>query len=188
MKRFLLILMIVALGCTTQQREAKNTVELYDYDIEARLETMGITLPEPKMPKDVNIVFAVRSGDLIYLSGNGPILPNGDKITGKIGIDISIEEGYEAARLTAINLLAVLKSEIGDLNTVEKIVKVFGMVNADPLFTEHPAVINGFSDLMIDVFGKRGQHARSAVGVSSLPWDLACEIEMIVKLKPLKNE
>ena len=156
---------------------------LYNYDIEQKLSEMGIELSKPELPKGISIELSTQSGNLIYLSGNGPISTNGDRITGKVGTDLSIEQGYKAARLTAISQLSVLKAHIGDLNKVEKIVKVFGMVNADPSFTDHPKVINGFSDLLIEVFGERGRHARSAVGMSSLPWNLACEIEMIVQIK-----
>jgi enamine deaminase RidA (YjgF/YER057c/UK114 family) len=116
------------------------------------------------------------------MSGAGPTKSDGEYITGKVGDDLTIEEGYEAARLTGIALLAALKDQVGDLNKVEGIVKVLGMVNADPSFTQHPAVINGFSDLMVEVFGERGKHARAAVGMGSLPMDIACEIEMIVQV------
>lgn len=156
--------------------------ELYDYDVEQRVEELGIELDEPVMPPGVNILFVRQTGNLVFLSGNGPITTTGSKITGKVGSEISVEEAYQAARLTGINQIAVLKSYLGDLNRVVRIVKVLGMVNAEPDFTRHPAVINGFSDLMIEVFGDRGKHARSAVGVSSLPWDLVCEVEMIVEV------
>ena len=154
----------------------------YDYDIETKVAALGIELEEQKLPAGLTIVFARQSGNLVYLSGNGPIMPDGTKISGKIGSDLSIEEGYQAARLTAVNQLSVLKTHLGDLNRVVRIVKVLGLVNADPGFTEHPEVINGFSDLMVEVFGERGKHARSAVGAASLPWNLACEVEMIVEV------
>ena len=152
-------------------------------DPESRLEELGIELGQPPQPV-ANYVTAVRAGDLVYLAGHGPKLPSGDYITGKVGPDLSIDEGYEAARLTGIALLASLKAEIGDLNNVVRIVKAVGMVNTTPDFTEHPAVINGFSDLMVDVFGEeRGKHARSAVGMNSLPIDIAVEIEMVVEVR-----
>ncbi len=179
MKHFFIYLLTIILTYTSYGQETS----LYNYDIEQKLSEMEIELNKPKLPKGISIELSSQSGNLIFLSGNGPISPNGDKITGKVGTDLSIEQGYEAARLTAINQLSVLKEQIGDLNKVEKIVKVFGMVNADPSFTDHPKVINGFSDLLIEVFGERGRHARSAVGMSSLPWNLACEIEMIVQIK-----
>jgi enamine deaminase RidA (YjgF/YER057c/UK114 family) len=104
-------------------------------------------------------------------------------ITGKVGQDISLEEGYAAARLVGINQLAVLKAELGSLDRVKRIVKVLGMVNCGPDFTEHPKVINGFSDLMVEVFGEKGKHARSAVGMPSLPSNIAVEIELIVEIE-----
>ena len=154
----------------------------YSYDVEERISELGIELTAPNIPPGLNIELAVQSGNLIYLSGNGPIYPNGERITGKVGNDLTIEEGYEAARITAINHLAILKSKIGDLNRVVRIVKVLGLVNADSNFTEHPKVINGYTDVMLQVFGERGKHARSAMGMGSLPWNLACEVETIVEI------
>jgi enamine deaminase RidA (YjgF/YER057c/UK114 family) len=150
-------------------------------DVEERLERLGIELPSASPPV-ANYVNAVRTGNLIFLSGKGPLRADGTNITGKVGEDLTVEEGYEAARITGINLLAALKSEIGDLNRVTRVVKVLGMVNAAPSFTDHPGVINGLSDLMVDVFGDRGRHARSSVGMGSLPGEIAVEIEMIVEI------
>jgi len=174
---------MVVCGCTSKET-AKQPKQLYTYDVEARIDSLGITLAAPTLPTGVRLVTAVRTGNLIYLSGNGP-LPAGDRpgYYGKVGKDISLEEGYAAARSTGISLLRVLQDEIGDLNKVVRIVKVFGMVNCEPTFTEHPQVINGFSELMIEVFGDRGKHARSAVGMTSLPWNIACEVEMIVEVE-----
>ena len=155
---------------------------LYDYEIDARLLELGITLNEPSKPVG-NYVNSVRTGNLIYMAGLGPLGPNG-YITGKLGQDLSITEGYEAARYTAISQLTALKAEIGDLNKVKRIVKVFGMVNSTPTFTQQPAVINGFSDLMVAVFGDRGRHARAAVGMVALPMNICVEIEMIVEVEP----
>ena len=155
---------------------------LYDYEIDARLLELGITLNEPSKPVG-NYVNSVRTGNLIYMAGLGPLGPNG-YITGKLGQDLSIAEGYDAARYTAISQLTALKAEIGDLNKVKKIVKVFGMVNSTPTFTQQPAVINGFSDLMVAVFGDRGRHARAAVGMVALPMNICVEIEMIVEVEP----
>lgn len=155
---------------------------LYDYDIDDRLLELGITLNEPSKPVG-NYVNSVRTGNLIYMAGLGPLGPNG-YITGKLGQDLSIAEGYDAARYTAISQLTALKAEIGDLNKVKKIVKVFGMVNSTPTFTQQPAVINGFSDLMVAVFGDRGRHARAAVGMVALPMNICVEIEMIVEVEP----
>ena len=155
---------------------------LYDYEIDARLLELGITLNEPSKPVG-NYVNSVRTGNLIYMAGLGPLGPNG-YITGKLGQDLSIAEGYDAARYTAVSQLTALKAEIGDLNKVKRIVKVFGMVNSTPTFTQQPAVINGFSDLMVAVFGDRGRHARAAVGMVALPMNICVEIEMIVEVEP----
>ncbi len=149
---------------------------------EAQLEQLGIILPEASSPV-ANYVNGVQTGNLIFLSGKGPLKPDGTNITGKVGASLSIEEGYAAARLTAINQLAVLKAMLGNLKRVKRIVKVLGMVNASPDFEEHPKVINGYSDLMVAVFGDRGKHARAAVGMGSLPGNIAVEIEMIVEVE-----
>jgi enamine deaminase RidA (YjgF/YER057c/UK114 family) len=161
---------------------AQNDAGAANFDPEARLKELGITLPEPPQPV-ANYVNGVRTGNLIFLAGKGPKRADGTEITGKLGADVSIEEGYEAARLTAINQLAVLKAMLGDLKKVKRIVKVLGMVNSDPDFVEQPKVINGFSDLMVAVFGDRGRHARAAVGMASLPRGQAVEIELIVEVE-----
>jgi len=152
------------------------------YDPEARLAELGITLPEPPSPV-ANYVNGVRTGNLIFLAGKGPKRADGTELRGKLGADLTIEQGYEGARLTAINQLAVLKEMLGDLSKVTRIVKVLGMVNSDPDFVEQPAVINGFSDLIVEVFGERGKHARAAVGMASLPRGQAVEIEMVVEVE-----
>jgi enamine deaminase RidA (YjgF/YER057c/UK114 family) len=149
---------------------------------EERLARLGIELPPAPDPV-ANYVNGVRTGNLIFLAGKGPRRADGTEISGKLGADLSIDQGYEAARLTAINQLAVLKEMIGDLSRVVRIVKVLGMVNSDPSFVDQPAVINGFSDLMVGVFGERGRHARAAVGMASLPRGQAVEIEMIVEVR-----
>jgi enamine deaminase RidA (YjgF/YER057c/UK114 family) len=151
-------------------------------DPEERLNQLGIVLPEASSPV-ANYVNAVRSGKLLFMSGKGPDKPEGGQVTGKVGSELTVEEGYEAARLTGIQLLAAMKSELGSLSRVRRIVKVLGMVNGDPLFAEHPKVINGVSDLMVEVFGERGKHARSAVGMGSLPGNIAVEVEMIVEVQ-----
>ena len=143
---------------------------------------LGIVLPEVSKPV-ANYVNAVRTGNLIFLAGKGPKKADGEYIKGKVGIDLTLEEGQEAARLCAINQLAVLKAELGDLNKVKRIVKVLGMVNAAPDFTDHSKVINGFSNLLVDVFGDKGKHARAAVGMGSLPIGMAVEIEAIVEVE-----
>ncbi len=149
---------------------------------EQKLKDIGIVLQEPSKPI-ANYVHVVRTGNLLFLAGKGPAKPDGTYITGKVGSELSIEEGIEAARLTGISLLAVLKSELGDLNKVKRIVKVLGMVNCYPDFKDHSKVMNGFSDLMVELFGEKGKHARSAVGMSSLPMNMAVEIEMIVEVE-----
>lgn len=151
------------------------------YDPEARLSEMQINLPSPPNPV-ANYVNGVQVGNLVFLAGKGPRRADGTEMTGKVGVDYTIEEGYEAARLAAINQLAVLKAMLGNLNRVSRIVKVLGMVNCEPDFIEQPAVINGFSDLMVEVFGERGIHARAAVGVISLPRAQAVEIELVVEV------
>ena len=144
--------------------------------IDDRLKSLGITLPEMPGPKG-NYVPAVRTGNLLYLSGKGPL-----DSTGKVGDDVSIETAYNDARSTGLLLLSVMQHELGTLDRVARIVKALGMVNAAPLFGKHPQVINGFSDLMVEVFGERGHHARSAVGMGSLPNQITVEIEVIVEV------
>ncbi len=151
-------------------------------DPEKRLKELGITLKPPGKPI-ANFVTAVTVGKLVFLSGHGPVQENGEYMKGKVGADLDLAQAKEAARLTGISLLGALKSHIGDLNKVKRFVKVLGMVNAVPTFDQHPQVINGFSDLMVDVFGDNGKHARSAVGMGSLPMNIPVEIEMIVELK-----
>ena len=150
--------------------------------VESRLEELGISLPDSPAPV-ANYVPVVRTGNLIYLSGVGPTAkPDGSAYIGKIDSQLTIEEGYDAARLTAVNMIARLKGYLGDLARVVQIVKVLSMVNADLDFTEPPAVTNGCSDLLVEVFGESGRHARSAVGVATLPGGIPIEIEMIVEI------
>ena len=151
--------------------------------VEKRIQELGITLPESPQPI-ANYVPTVRTGNLLFVAGLGPAArPDGTTPNGKIGKDLTQEEGYEAARLVGINLLARLKSSLGDLDRVSRIVKLLSMVNCAPEFTQQPAVANGCSDLLVEVFGERGRHARSAVGMSSLPNDIPVEIEMIVEVR-----
>jgi enamine deaminase RidA (YjgF/YER057c/UK114 family) len=151
-------------------------------DAETKLKAMKIELPVLSKPL-ANYVHVVRSGNLLFLAGKGPSKSDGTYITGKVGKDLTIEKGSEAARLTAINQLAVLKAELGNLNKVKRIIKVLGMVNCEADFKDHPKVINGFSDLLVEVFGEKGKHARSAVGMCSLPNNMAVEIELIVEIE-----
>lgn len=149
---------------------------------EARLADLGIELPQPSA-SIANYVGATRIGNTVYLSGHIPKRADGSVLKGKLGANLTTEEGYKAARLSAIGLLATLKNEIGSLSRVKRILKVFGMVNATGDFTEHSNVINGCSDLLVDVFGEKGRHARAASGFSSLPLGSAVEVEMIVEIE-----
>lgn len=149
---------------------------------EERLARLGLVLP-PSPPPIANFVSHVIEGGMLYLSGQGPREANGFLHTGRVGETVSVSEAYEHAQLTGLNLLAVMREALGDLSRVKRVVKVLGMVNAAPGFAEHPKVINGCSDLFISIFGKAGQHARSAIGMGSLPDHITVEIEAIVALK-----
>jgi len=148
---------------------------------EAKLKELGITLPEPPSPIG-NYVGGVRVGNLLFMSGCGPRKADNTSLTGKVGSDFSTEQGYEAARLVGLDMLANVKAQLGSLDKVKRVVKVLGMVNADLAFKEHPKVINGFSDLMVEVFGEPGRGARSAVGMGSLPGQIPVEVEMILEV------
>lgn len=151
--------------------------------IEARLKELGITLPQAPKPVG-NYVGGVIAGNLVFMSGCGPRRPDNTAITGKVGTDLTTEQAYDAARLVGLNMLANIKAVVGDLDRVKQVVKVLGMVNAAPDFKEHPKVINGFSDLMVEVFGETaGRGGRSAVGMGSLPNQIAVEVEMVLELK-----
>jgi enamine deaminase RidA (YjgF/YER057c/UK114 family) len=148
---------------------------------EARLKELGIELPETTSPM-ANYVNAVRTGNLLYLAGKGPGLPGKPLPVGKVGRDFSIEQGYRLARDTGLNLISVMKAELGDLDKVVRIVKVLGMVNTTSEYGHQPEIINGCSDLFVEVFEERGRHARSAVGMGSLPRGIPVEIEVIVEV------
>ncbi len=143
---------------------------------EQRIQELGLEIPEVSQPM-ANYVKWRQVGNMLYLAGNGP------DVFGKVGDDLTPEQGYQAARETGLEIIAVLKAATGDLSRIKQFVKVLGMVNSAPDFTGHPAVINGFSDLMVEVFGEKGKHARSAVGVAALPNNIAVEIEVIVELE-----
>lgn len=160
----------------------KSNAQNKKINIESRLKELDIQLIKPSAPV-ANYVKAVRVGNIVYLSGHGPDKPGGGLVIGKVGSDLTLDQARDAARLVGISLLSTLKAEIGNLNKVKRVVKVLGMVNAIPTFENHPQVINGCSDLMVEVFGENGRHARSAVGVASLPSNIPVEIEMIVELK-----
>jgi enamine deaminase RidA (YjgF/YER057c/UK114 family) len=166
---FLLLLLGVAAPVEAQEESRA----------EARLSGLGLKLPKPYEPF-ANYVRAVRSGDLVFLGGHAECV---DYTTGKVGKDRTVEEAYQAARGTALCMLGSLKAEIGDLDKVVRIVRLVGMVNATDDFTQHSQVIDGASDLLVDVFGARGRHARAAVGVASLPVNITVEIEMIVEVE-----
>ena len=150
---------------------------------EEKLVSLGLTLPTIATPM-ANYVPHRWAGNLLYLSGQGPRLPGGGMGVGKVGRDVSIEEAYEHAKLTGLSLLASAKAAIGELSRIEAVIKLLGMVNGEPDFGEHPKVINGCSDLFVDVLGDAGRHARSAVGTGSLPGGITVEIEAILLIKP----
>ena len=149
-------------------------------DVDGRLRELGIELPEPMRPGG-NYVSAMAAGDLVFLSGMGPVQPDGGLVTGKVGDGgLDLADAREAARLAGLQLLAALRAELGDLGRVRQVVKLLGMVNCRPGFNRTPAVIDGCSDLLVEVLGDRGRGARSAVGMAELPFDIAVEIEAVV--------
>jgi enamine deaminase RidA (YjgF/YER057c/UK114 family) len=151
-------------------------------DVDGRLRELGIELPESMRPGG-NYVPAMTAGDLLFLSGMGPVRPDGGLVTGKVGDGgLDPAAAREAARLTGLQLLAALRAELGDLGRVRQVVKLFGMVNCRPGFNRTPAVIDGCSDLLVEVLGDRGRGARSAVGMAELPFDIAVEIEAVVQV------
>lgn len=148
--------------------------------IESRLGELGIELP-PVFPPAGNYLGCVRTGDLLFVGGHGPI--NGvDVVTGKVGAEVDLDTARLAARMTALSLLATMREELGDLDRVRRIVKVFGMVNVAPGFNRTPAVIDSCSDLLVDVFGDAGRHTRTAVGLAELPFDISVEIELVAEV------
>lgn len=168
MKKVIFLLSLMIFAFATHSAKAQTPEE--------KIKQLGLTIPEVSQPI-ANYVKWKQVGNLLYLAGSGP------KIYGKVGADLSVEQGYQAARDTGMEIIAVLKAATGDLSRIKQFVKVLGMVNATPEFTAQPAVINGFSDLMVEIFGEKGKHARSAVGVGSLPNNMAVEIEVIVELE-----
>jgi enamine deaminase RidA (YjgF/YER057c/UK114 family) len=151
-------------------------------DPELKLKQLGIELKAPPEPT-ASFVGAVSSGKLVFLSGAGPRKADNTFVQGKVGETVTLEEAQSAAKLAGVALLESLKAEVGDLRKVKRIVKVLGMVNAKPDFTQQSQVINGFSDFIVEVFGDKGKHARSSVGVGSLPSNIPVEIEMIVEVE-----
>ena len=149
---------------------------------EARLQELGLELPAG-LPPVANYLPAVRTGNLLFLAGHGPVAANGTVVLGKVGTDLDLDGARDAARLVALNLVATIRRELGSLDNVRRIVKVLGMVNCAPGFNQTPAVIDGCSDLLVDLFGPEiGQHARSAVGMSELPFNIPVEIELIAEV------
>lgn len=149
---------------------------------DARVAELKLQLPTAPKPAGVYSP-VVRVGKMLYVSGHGPLLPDGSNITGKVGADLSEDEGKKAARQVGLTVLSTLKAELGSLDGIVRVVKVLGMVNAAPDFGKHPYVINGFSELMVEIFGEAGRAARSAVGMGSLPGNIAVEIECILEMK-----
>lgn len=149
--------------------------------IAGRLQSLGVTLPSA-FPPAANYLACVVERDLVYVGGHGPIA--GDlMVRGKVGGDLSLEEGREAARMTALSILATLQAELGDLDRIDRIIRVFGMVNVAPGFDQMPAVIDGCSDLLVEIFGEPGRHTRAAVGLAELPFGIAVEIELTARLR-----
>ncbi len=182
MKKIIILLLSIILFSCESKPTVETEVEAIAWDAEQKIQELNLQLPEIGEPM-ANYVHVVRTGNLLFLAGKGPALTDGTYITGKVGSDLTVEEGKEAARVVGIQQLAVLKKELGDLNKVKRIVKVLGMVNCNPDFTQQSQVINGFSDLMVGVFGEKGKHARSAVGMIALPSNIAVEIELIVEIE-----
>ena len=150
--------------------------------IDDRLQLLGIELP-PLSPPVANYVACVLDDPLVYVGGHGPVAGK-EVVHGKVGGELSLEDGYRAARMTALSILATLKAELGDLDRIVRIIKVFGMVNAAPGFTQMPAVIDGCSDVLVDIFGDAGRHTRSAVGLAELPFGIPVEIELVARTRP----
>ena len=167
----------LVIGCIS----AKKDIDA-NFDPETKLKELGIELITPSNPV-ANYVNTVQSGNLLYISGKGPLKNDGEYIKGKLGYDLTIDQGYEAARVTGINLISTIKSAIGDLKNVKQIIRVNGMVNSASNFTDQPKVINGCSDLLVEVFGDRGKHTRVALGMNSLPMNIAVEIDIILEIK-----
>ena len=177
MKNIFYLVLIFIIGCVPANKSLDS-----NFDPESKLKELGIELMIPSDPV-ANYVNTVRSGNLLFISGKGPLKNDGEYIKGKLGYDLSIDEGYEAARATAINLISTIKSAVGDLKNVKKIFMFNGMVNSASNFTDQPKVINGCSDLLVEVFGDRGKHTRVALGMNSLPMNIAVEIDLIIEIE-----
>jgi enamine deaminase RidA (YjgF/YER057c/UK114 family) len=170
--RYILLLVFFAASITASAQQE-----------EQKLKELGLQLPPASKPI-ANYVKYVRTGNLLFLAGHGPTKADGTNIVGKVGKDLTVDQGYEAAKITALSLIATLKDALGgDLSKVKRIVKVNGYVNCLPDFTEQPKVINGCSDLLVAVFGEKGKHARAAMGMVALPNNIAVEIELVVEVE-----
>ena len=175
----LTVLLLAAVACGDSSADERSAPE--GPDAEAQVKKLNLELPKPPAPV-ANYVGAVRTGNLMFLAGAGAQRPDGSYIAGRLGETFNIQQGYDAARQTALVHLGTLKAELGDLNRVKRVVKVLGLVNSAPSFTDQPKVINGYSDLIVEVFGERGKHARSAVGMAVLPFNIPVEVETIVEV------
>lgn len=173
MKNFFILTLICAFTSSAYAQKV---------DFDKKLKELGVELFVPGKPI-ANYVKAVRTSNLLFLAGHGPTKADGTNMQGKLGKDMTVEQGYMAARQTAISLLSTLKAELGDLNKVKRIVKVTGWVNCEPDFGDQPKVINGCSDLLVSVFGAKGMHARAALGANALPMGMPVEVEIIVELE-----
>lgn len=169
--KYLFILLLILTYSSTQAQTPED-----------RLKEKGLALPTVSKPI-ANYVNVVRVGNLLFLSGKGPLQPDGTNIVGKVGKDITLEQGYAAAQLVALHHIAVLKSELGELSKVKRIVKVLGLVQCEATFYDQPKVINGYSDMMGAIFGEKGKHARSAIGAIALPGNICVEVEVVVEVE-----
>jgi len=150
---------------------------------EERAKSLGIKIPEPATPVGA-YVLAVQGGTLVFTAGQRPMKGGVPAFKGKVGQDLNVEDAYEAAKLAALNCLAAAKSVLGTIDRVERVIKVNGYVNSAPGFTDQPKVMNGASDLLVQIFGEKGRHARTSVGVNELPMDITVEVELILACKP----
>ena len=176
MKKIFYLLLLLIVACVPEKKDQDS-----NFDPESKLKELGIELMIPSDPV-ANYINTVQSGNLLFISGKGPLKNDGEYIKGKLGYDLTIDQGYEAARATGINLISTIKSAIGDLRNVKQIVRVNGMVNSASNFTDQPKVINGASDLIVSVFGEAGMHARAAVSTNSLPLGVAVEVDAIFEI------
>ncbi len=161
---------------------AVSIVSFAQKSAEENISELKLELFTPPAPM-ANYVRAVRVGNLLFLAGHGPTKADGSNIQGKVGVDLSIDEGYQAARQVGIAMLSTIKSELGSLDKVKRTVKVTGWVNCPADFKDQPKVMNGFSDLMVAVFGEKGKHARAALGANALPSNISVEVEMILEIE-----